>query len=258
MTKKFKIILIILLILITISNSLLFYLYNFNPLNQFKTNEYQRNIVAKYNLLKPSSEYLFLITAIKKIEKSLRIQLIRANSSYAIKKRLTQKEFEDYASLLYTYKQLYNIDLYAFISNTVAESFFNKKAYSSKGAIGLNQIMPRTYLWIQYHVLFHFKVKKSSIYNVYKNTETALMYWYYNTQLLSKDLDRPPTIKELAYAYNLGGNATIQAIKSKKLYDYLPRETIKHGEKVLYYYTNYKNNNFNAFYNDSNFKITNK
>jgi hypothetical protein len=214
-----------------------------------------RIAAARYNLLKPSGEYMLMKERIKEIERGLRSKMLMYGKEYSQKRRLTDSEFDDYITPVYIGKILDGLNVDLFIANTAGESQFNKKACSSEKAKGINQIMPYTFRWINQHVLFKFK--KYDIYDVFDNTEASVKYWIFNKRLLESRLDRKSKPIERAWAYNCGADPVIKAVISGNFKEYLPRETITHGKKVIFYYTNY-NKGIHAVWWDEQYHLEKK
>jgi hypothetical protein len=135
--------------------------------------------------------------------------------------------------VLYWWHIKYKLNINYFIANTIAESDMMPNVTSKAGAKGLNQIMP--YVFKDFNANFLKKFGKVDIFDVYHNTDVAACLWIKNREKLKFIYKRPPTLKEMAYAYNFGLKGTIKYINSKNK-NFLPQETIKHGKVVNFYY----------------------
>jgi soluble lytic murein transglycosylase-like protein len=156
-------------------------------------------------------------------------------------------EIEDYCIEIYKAKQAGDLPDYRwFIANTVSESEMLPKSYSSAGAIGLNQLMKSTAIWVNESLLSIYE--DVNLWEVKNNTKTAIRYWIFLRRYLRKQIGRDPKPVEIAWAYNVGHNAALRAILSKDPETFLPKETIEHGKKVSFYKENYENKNYAVWY----------
>jgi soluble lytic murein transglycosylase len=141
-----------------------------------------------------------------------------------------------YEDNIIKYSQRYNVDPCLVAAVIKAESNFNEKATSHRGAYGLMQIMPDTGLWIAENMEFkNYKVEK-----LYDNEiNIAMGCWYINNLNTEFNGD----IDLVLAAYN-GGRGNVQKWLSDKEYsqdgkklDNIPfEETDKYVKKVK---TNY-------------------
>jgi len=141
-----------------------------------------------------------------------------------------------YESHIVKYSQRYNVDPYLVIAIIKAESNFDEKAVSHRGAYGLMQIMPDTALWIAKNMeLKGYKVDK-----LYDNEiNIAMGCWYINN--LNNEFNGDTSL--VIAAYN-GGRGNVQKwLKDKEYSDdgkklkVIPfGETDKYVKKVM---TNY-------------------
>lgn len=123
------------------------------------------------------------------------------------------------------------IDWHWFKAQGIAESRLNPKAKSKAGAIGIMQIMPRTYKEI---------IKKQpnlgSIEEPRWNIAAAI---YYNRQLYKRWKKRkvPPDERlEFTFAsYNAGFSRVLKALKKARETKKLPPEEVKKWEKISPY-----------------------
>ncbi|GCD09163.1 lytic transglycosylase domain-containing protein [Clostridium tagluense] len=142
-----------------------------------------------------------------------------------------------YEEHIVTYSQRYNVDPCLVAAVIKAESDFNGKAMSNRGAYGLMQIMPDTGLWIAQNMqLKDYKVEK-----LYDNEiNIAMGCWYINNLNTEFNGD----IDLVLAAYN-GGRGNVQKWLKNKEYSQDGKkinnipfgETDKYVKKVK---TNYK------------------
>lgn len=84
-----------------------------------------------------------------------------------------------YKALIKTYSAENNLDP-AFVASLIkTESRFDKNAKSSKGALGLMQLMPSTASWIATSLLGYSKVDESDLFNPEVNIEIGTRYLRY-------------------------------------------------------------------------------
>lgn len=167
------------------------------------------------------------------------ILLINAKSIF---KSFYPIKYEEHIS---KYSQRYNVDPCLVSAVIKAESNFDEKAMSHRGAYGLMQIMPDTALWIAENMkLTDYKVEK-----LYENEiNIAMGCWYINNLNTEFNGD----IDLVLAAYN-GGRGNVQKWLNDKAYsadgkklDNIPfEETDKYVKKVK---TNY--NIYFKLYND--------
>ena len=201
-------------------------------------------IISIHDLLRKRAAQDILLLRVIEIEKAMMEVREKNNCGISKNNRLTCKEFEQYVSWLYVYQYQYGLDPLGFIANTCGETAWNKNNISSAMALGLNQVMDRTWQLIDYWAFADFR--RHNRFDVYFNTRNGLHYWLICRNLLEKELNREAKIKEIAMAYNCGTRRVIQAIKKNNL-NLLPAETIKHGKKVQWYYDKIKNNDLKNF-----------
>ncbi|MCK4260039.1 MAG: lytic transglycosylase domain-containing protein [Halanaerobiales bacterium] len=252
-TKKIhswsKFFLVAILIFFAVNITLLIWMLsggNFHRLKQMRV------AAARYELIEPRAEYSMLLRETKMMERGLRSKLLLYGKEYNISKRLTSDEFEQYVTILYIYKIIHGINVNLIRANTASESLFNTRALSSAGARGVNQLMMYTFKWVNNNLLY--KYDKNDIWDVYDNTEACLQYWLFNKKLLASQLKRKPKSYEMAWAYNCGATEAIKAIVSGKPSEYLSKETVTHGKKVMFYYKNYRKNKYNVYWEEQFYK----
>lgn len=205
-----------------------------------------RKINAKYGLIEDRANYLIIMKQTQMIEKSMSQIRKVYGKDIPNDKKLTPEEFEKYSIALYIGKVFYDIDIDLFLANTSSESEWNKKATSYRNAKGLNQILDRIFEWINKEKLD--KYKNFDIYDVYHNTEASIRLWFFNMSTLEYKLKRRPKPEELAWAYHCGADTTIDAINSNNPEKILASDTLEHGQKVMFYYNNYKDSKFNCWW----------
>jgi len=141
-----------------------------------------------------------------------------------------------YESDIVKYSQRYNVDPFLVVAVIKAESNFNGKAVSPRGAYGLMQIMPDTALWIAENM----KLNDYKVENLYDNEiNIAMGCWYINNLNTEFNGD----IDLVLAAYN-GGRGNVQkwlkdkeySTDGKKLNNIPFGETDKYVKKVK---TNY-------------------
>ena len=192
---------------------------------------------GKYDIISNVEHKINILLYEKKlvaIEQGVWKLLKKYKSTYAFWKRMNNKEKEHYVSAVYIAKTLRKMDDQWFMSNTIAESFLNKRAKSEAGACGVNQVMPYNFRNYNRHALY--KYGNVDIFNVKHNTEAAIEVWIDNREQFKYRMGRYPTGKELAMCYNGGINAVCKALKHKEWWRYLGQETVRHGVRVEYFY----------------------
>lgn len=110
----------------------------------------------------------------------------------------------------YVYKNAvkYHVDKNLIFAVIKSESNFQKDALSSAGAIGLMQIMPDTFDWLQSHNLLPYK----DIGHL-RDPKTNIEYGTYLLSILQK---KYYTIVEVLCAYNAGIGAVDRWLENKK------------------------------------------
>jgi hypothetical protein len=204
-----------------------------------------RITAAKFDLLRPTADFLFLVKQTKLIEKGLYDRLPEAER-YSKKKRMNAQQFEQYVALLYFYRYYHNIDIDEIRATTSSESLWNPRAYSKSGAKGLNQLMPDTFNSVNRKILC--KYGKFDIMEIYHNTEACIAAWIDLRNWLEWKLDRKPLLQEVAWAYNASPQTALRAIRSGNHEEILSQETIYHGKKVLFYYRSYKVHKYDVYW----------
>lgn len=200
---------------------------------------------ARFDLIRPGSEYMTLKIRIRKIMYGMRAEMSKVARPYPKRHMMDDDDLESYTSLVYIMSVLEGEDPYGFIANTAVESYFNKKARSHVNAKGVNQVMD--YMFDRINISLG-KYGEYDIFDVYHNTEAAIYLWLHNRRKLEYHLGRSVSVEELAWAYNAGIPLALRAIKSDDPRVVLPRETWNHGKKVMFYYTNYHAGNYEVYY----------
>lgn len=145
-------------------------------------------------------------------------------------------KYEDH---IVKYSQRYNVDPLLVAAVVKAESNFNEKAISPRGAYGLMQIMPETGLWIANNMQLK-DYKEEKLYD--NEINVAMGCWYLNDLNTEFNGD----IELVLAAYN-GGRGNVQKWLSDKQYskdgkklDNIPfGETDKYVKKVKINYSIY-------------------
>jgi soluble lytic murein transglycosylase-like protein len=201
---------------------------------------------AKYGLFSESFDYQLLKKDVELIVDTMQ------KKSYM--QKLDSKQLSQYVSLLIIDKIERGRDPYLVCAITSAETEFSphKISRSMSGmeiAHGLNQVTEDAGEFVQKQMLCNFDYSKKDLLDVYVNTECALGYLQWIEKNLCKQFHwKNANPKYLAYAYNGGLINTIKAIATHQWETYLPEETREYGEKVMYYYTNYKAKRFDVWY----------
>jgi len=248
MIKKIRMILLPLVFSLSAISSIIVigYLHYYNSFDRVAG---LREISAYYNLLEPSVDFATLKRIIKEVSRGIRSKQLKYKKTYNKKYILSDKEINSVVSLLYTYKRLYGLEPLKFIANISAESCWNKNAKSKVGAKGLGQQMPSTFRWVNKNLL---QKKKADIWSVYDNIEASIRYWLFNKSILNNDYKKISYIN-ISWSYNAGTIPVFKALNSKSYKEELPLETLTHGNKVEFYYTNYLINNFSAWWEEQYF-----
>ena len=164
--------------------------------------------------------------------------IIYVNSTKNLGKALHPTEYDEY---VYKYSEEYELDPNLVFAVIKAESNFDPNAESNVGALGLMQIMPETFEWLQ----------------TYKNGEANMDYTYlyepevnieYGCIFLQFLLDRYTSEETAVAAYNAGFGAVDNwlidenySTDGETLYDIPYPETKAYVKKVMlakYYYDN--------------------
>lgn len=132
------------------------------------------------------------------------------------------KTSEDYDSLISECCEKYQVDSALIKAMIRAESGFNPRAISKKGAKGLMQLMPETAL----------RMNVSNVFSPKENIEGGVRYFKYLLSLFNNDL------RLSLAAYNAGENL-VSTIRTIPPY----RETVDYVRKVLNFYQSYKQTN---------------
>ena len=138
------------------------------------------------------------------------------------------------------YSQRYNVDPCLVVAIIKAESNFNEKAVSHRGAYGLMQIMPDTAIWIAKNM----ELKDYKIENLYDNEiNIAMGCWYINN--LNKEFNGDVDL--VIAAYN-GGPGNVQKWLKDKTYseDGIKLHNIPFGETDKY--VKKVKTNYNIYY----------
>jgi soluble lytic murein transglycosylase-like protein len=128
------------------------------------------------------------------------------------------RDSNEYDSLISEFSKKYQVDFALIKAIIRAESGFNPRAVSRKGAKGLMQLMPETAS----------RVNVSNIFSPRENIEGGVRYFKYLLSLFDNDL------RLSLAAYNAGENIVAQ-VRSIPPY----RETVDYVRKVLSYYQSY-------------------
>lgn len=146
-------------------------------------------------------------------------------------------EFFDYIK---ENSEKYNVEKELILAVIKSESNFLQDAESKAGAIGLMQIMPRTFDWLQSHNLMPYMDVGHL-----KNPETNIKYGTYLLSLLKK---RYNSVKEVICAYNAGIGTvdkwlkdTHYSVDGKYLKKIPYSDTAAYVKNVLNSYEMYKN-----------------
>ncbi|MGD0919720.1 MAG: lytic transglycosylase domain-containing protein [Thermodesulfobacteriota bacterium] len=126
---------------------------------------------------------------------------------------------EDYDELISEFSKKYQVDFALVKAIIRAESGFNPRAISRKGAKGLMQLMPETAL----------RMNVSNIFNPRENIEGGVRYFKYLLSLFNDDL------RLSLAAYNAGENL-VSELRTIPPY----RETVDYVRRVLNYYQFYR------------------
>jgi len=128
------------------------------------------------------------------------------------------RDSNQYDSLIAEFSKKYQVDFALIKAIIRAESEFNPKAVSRKGARGLMQLMPETAS----------RLNVSNSFNPRENIEGGVRYFKYLLSLFNDDL------RLSLAAYNAGENVVAE-VRSIPPY----RETVDYVKKVLGYYQSY-------------------
>jgi soluble lytic murein transglycosylase-like protein len=129
------------------------------------------------------------------------------------------RDSNEYDSLISEFSKKYQVDFALIKAIIRAESGFNPRAVSRKGAKGLMQLMPETAS----------RVNVSNIFSPRENIEGGVRYFKYLLSLFDNDL------RLSLAAYNAGENIVAQ-VRSIPPY----RETVDYVRKVLSFYQSYR------------------
>ena len=132
---------------------------------------------------------------------------------------LSPVDSKNYDLLISEFSRKYGVDFALIKAIIRAESGFNPKAISRKGARGLMQLMPETAL----------RMNVSNVFNPKENIEGGVRYFKYLLSLFNNDL------RLSLAAYNAGENLVSQ-LGTIPPY----RETVDYVRKVLSFYQSYK------------------
>jgi len=132
---------------------------------------------------------------------------------------LSPRDLNLFDSLIFEYSKKYQVDSALIKAIIRAESGFNPRAISRKGAKGLMQLMPETA--VRWNV--------SNVFNPRENIEGGVRYFKYLLSLFNNDL------RLSLAAYNAGENV-VSALGTIPPY----RETVDYVRKVLNFYQSYR------------------
>lgn len=130
-------------------------------------------------------------------------------------KRAYPIEYYDYVE---ENSERYNVEKELILAVIKSESNFRQNAESNAGAIGLMQVMPETFDWLQTHNLMPY-LDVGHL----KDPETNVKYGTYLLSILKK---RYNNIEEVICAYNAGIGTVDKWLKDKR-YSYDGRSLIK-------------------------------
>ncbi len=129
------------------------------------------------------------------------------------------RDSNEYDSLISEFSKKYQVDFALIKAIIRAESGFNPRAVSRKGAKGLMQLMPETAS----------RVNVSNIFSPRENIEGGVRYFKYLLSLFDNDL-------RLSLAAYNAGETIVAQVRSIPPY----RETVDYVRKVLSYYQSYR------------------
>ena len=144
-----------------------------------------------------------------------------------------------YKETVEKYCDLYGVDEYLVQAVIRAESFFNEKAVSKKGAIGLMQIMPETGSWVAKKLNLE-NFTSEDLFDPEKNIMIGVWYISFLSDKFKGNLDN------VIAAYNAGPNNVSKWLSTEdtssdgeNLIDIPFGETKKYSEKVKLAYDMY-------------------
>jgi soluble lytic murein transglycosylase len=156
------------------------------------------------------------------------IQIIKAIGMF--QPNLEKKHTIRYANIVRKESIKYGYDWRLIVAIMKAESNFDKRAVSNKGAIGLMQVMPETAEWLSPKLkVVYFGV--DSLYDPEYNIKLGIHY-------LNMMHKRFGDIDKALIAYNRGPNKLMREINQGEEYD------SEFLEKVKVYYQNLKDNGY--------------
>jgi soluble lytic murein transglycosylase-like protein len=132
---------------------------------------------------------------------------------------ISTKDSGNYDSLISEFSKKYQVDFALIKAIIRAESGFNPRAVSRKGAKGLMQLMPATAQ----------RMNVSNVFNPRDNIEGGVRYFKYLLSLFNNDL------RLSLAAYNAGENL-VSELRTIPPY----RETVDYVRKVLNHYQSYR------------------
>lgn len=151
-----------------------------------------------------------------------------------LKKEIYQLKYVDYIK---KYSDEYELDPYLVAAVIYTESSFDEKAESSKGAIGLMQIMPDTGKWIAKKL----KIDEYSLYDAETSIRMGCWYLNYLSERFNGNTDN------ILAGYNAGPNKVASWLKDSRysengitLSNIPYQETEDYVYKVNKYYEIYK------------------
>ena len=134
------------------------------------------------------------------------------------------------------YSEKYGLDRNLICAVIKAESGFDERATSSKGACGLMQLLPSTYEFVAQK----YSLQEGDIYNPERNIEAGCAYLHYLFERFS-------TVKEVLCAYNAGEGVVSGWLADEKYssdgatLNVIPyKVTEKYVQKILLFYNFYK------------------
>lgn len=172
---------------------------------------------------------MFLVLDLRKYKKSIKLVLfilIILFFIFVIKGFINYILPIEYENIIEKYSNEYNLEKELIFSIINAESRFNKDAVSSKGAVGLMQVMPDTAIWMVQKAYFEdFHI--DSLYEPDVNIKIGCFYLNY---LLKKHNNETLAIA----SYNAGSTNVSRWINDEKYSDGVRLHTIPFNETDKY------------------------
>lgn len=170
------------------------------------------------------------------------IVVVYINSTKNLGRVLHPTGYDEY---VYEYSEMYNVDPNLVFAVIKAESNFNPEAESDVGALGLMQIMPETFEWLQTYKNGEVTMDSTYLYDPEVNIEYGCIF----LQFL---LDKYSCEETAVAAYNAGFGAVDgwlvdenYSYDGETLYDIPYPETKSYVEKVMLAKNYYENNGEN-------------